>query len=656
MSELIGFVVSGVPYGCVFALMAAGLVIAYRTSGIFNLAFGAQAYVAALVFYVIVGKGLPVWLSFVVAVVVISPAVGILLERLIFRHVRTQPMIVKLIPTLGIMIGLPELMSLIFGDQNRLAPPSLFLSPESVYLHVAGVPIDGTELSTTLVTVCLFVALFVFLETTSIGLRLGAVVESPRMAQLVGIDAERTAIASWALSSFVAGLAGVLLAPLYVELSSNNFTGLLVAAIAAAALGGFSSLPLALAGGIGLGVLEGVLGGYLPSGSVLSSGLEPSFPFIVLVVLLIASPRLRRRHDAQDPLVGCDPPPLPPPASLIPEAVQAPGRWAGAVVCVAAVVWVALSAPSNWVFTLTLGLSFSIIFLSTTVITGFAGQASLCQMTFAGAGAFCAGQLVAHEGFPVLLGALFGAALAAALGVLVALPTLRMGTLAVSLATLAFALLADNVGFLPSWSGNGATGIVLPRPVIGGISFANGRPLFLLVAALFAVVGAVVHLLHRGNLGRRLDAIRSSEIAASAVGVDVARTKIVAFALSAAIAGFGGAIYGSVQGAVSANDFIYELSLVFFVVVVTTGTRTIRGALYAGLGFSVIQQLLTFAPPRYSALLPLVFALGTLSYVRHPEGAVERQERLWFARLARVLEMVGRTSASPADAHSTGGY
>ncbi|MHB1517155.1 MAG: ABC transporter permease subunit [Acidimicrobiales bacterium] len=654
MSQFFTFAAAGIPYGCIFALMAAGLVIAFRTSGVFNLAFGAQAYVAALVFYVVTAHGWPVWVGFVVAVVLVSPALGVLFERLIFRHVRTQPMLVKLVPVLGIMIGLPELAHLVFGDQTRLAPPSLFLGPNTVYLHVAGVPLNGTELSTTLVTLGLFAALFVLLEATRTGLRLRAVVESPRMAQLTGVDAERAALGSWMLSSFVAGLAGVLLAPLYVELSSANFTGLLVAAIAAGALGGFTSLPLALAGGLCLGVMEEVLGGYLPSGSVLSSGLQPSFPFLVLVVLLVTVPRLRRQHEIDDPLAACDPPPPPPPVTALPAGLQGAGRDAAALAGVALLAVGMLVAPANWVFTLTLGLSVAIIFLSITVLTGLAGQVSLCQATFAGIGAFTAGQLVAHAGLPVLVGALVGAALAALLGALLALPTLRMGTLAFALATLAFALLADNIGFPPSWSGNGATGVVLPRPSIGALDLAHGRAFFLFIAVLFVLVASIVHLVQRGFLGQRLRALSSSEVAAGALGIDVARTKVVAFALAAGIAGLGGALYGSVQGAVAPNDFIYELSLVFFVVVVTTGVRTIRGALYAGLAYAVIQQLLTLAPARYSALLPLLFALGTLGYARHPEGAVESQERRWLGRLGRLLERFRTAEPPPGEVATVG--
>jgi len=90
VTELIKYVIEGIPLGCVFALVAIGLVLTYKTSGVFNLAFGAQAYVAAVLFYEFrVRSGWAILPAFVVVVLVASPLMGLLLELLIFRHLRT---------------------------------------------------------------------------------------------------------------------------------------------------------------------------------------------------------------------------------------------------------------------------------------------------------------------------------------------------------------------------------------------------------------------------------------------------------------------------------------------------------------------------------------------------------------------------------------
>ena len=98
MSQLLTYAIPGLPYGCVFALVAIGLVLTYQTSGVFNLAFGAQAYVSAVVFYVtVVDHGWPKWAAFVLAVLVIGPLLGLILDRLLFRHIRAASTAVKLV-------------------------------------------------------------------------------------------------------------------------------------------------------------------------------------------------------------------------------------------------------------------------------------------------------------------------------------------------------------------------------------------------------------------------------------------------------------------------------------------------------------------------------------------------------------------------------
>ena len=109
-----------------------------------------------------------------------------------------------------------------------------------------------------------------------------AVVESPRLLQLQGVDADRVSLWAWILSSVLASLAGVLIAPLFAQLNSLDFFTLLVAAIAACVIGNLTSIPLAFLGGLGLGILQAELAGFLPTNSVLSTGLRPSLPFVVL--------------------------------------------------------------------------------------------------------------------------------------------------------------------------------------------------------------------------------------------------------------------------------------------------------------------------------------------------------------------------------------
>ena len=651
MALFFSYLLPGIPYGCAYALMAAGLVLTYRSSGVFNLAFGAQAYVSAVIFSIALHDGWPGWAGFVVAVLVASPALGLAMERLLFRYTRTAGPLVKLVPALGLLIAIPSVTQMVIGIGTRLPSP-LVLEPWKVYFRLGATPVSGEELSTTVVTVAVVGAFAAMLRSSGLGLRMRAVVESPRMAELSGVRSDRTSATAWVLSSMFAGLAGVLLAPTFTTLSASNFTALLVAAIAAAAIGGFESLPLALLGAIGLGIAQQLLAGYLPSGSILSSGLRPAFPFVVLAIALVARRSLRRAA-TRDPLASCDPPAAAFRAPTRMTQVAVGSRAFTAVVAGMLVATTLVLVPGNWEFVFTLGVVLSIIFLSITLLTGMGGQISLGQAAFAGAGAFTAGQLALHS-VPVLAGILLAGVLAAALGAVVALPALRLGGIAVGLLTLSFALLATNVLFLYPWSGNGATGLTVPRPVLGPVSFAGNGMFFWLALVFLVVLAGAVKLLQWGTTGQELAALRGSERGSAAIGIDVRRLRVVAFTLSAAIAGIGGALYASLEQSVSVNDFNYQFSLVYVVVVAAVGVYSVAGAIEAGVLYAVLMQLMSTLSARFSSLLALVFALAALTYVRHSEGVVA-YAKAWVLdraeQLTRHLQAHHRPAASPAGAH-----
>ena len=649
MSQFLSYALPGIPYGCAYALMAAGLVLTYKASGVFNLAFGAQAYVSAIVFYVAVADGWPKWAAFVVAVVVLGPTLGYMLDRLLFQYARTAPPLVRLVPALGLLIAIPSVMQMIFGTSQRLAPPALALNPDHVYFRIGSVALTGVELLTTGVTVVVIAGLAVMFRSSALGLRMRAVVESPRMTELAGIRADRVGTFAWMLSSLLAGLAGVLLAPIYAALDPSYFTALLVAAIAAAAVGGFASLPLTLVGGVALGVVQEVIGGYLPSGTVLSSGLRPAFPFAVLAVLLVARRSFRPAGQLGDPLAACDPPPasLKPPAHMT-EVALGSRAFTGLLVAVFIVITLVL-VPGNWEFALTQGLVFAIIFLSITLLTGMSGQISLCQASFAAVGAFTAGQLATHFGTALLLGVVAGGVLAGIVGFVVAVPSLRLGGIALALLTLSFALLGDNVLFQYPWSGNGATGLSVPRPTIGAVNFAGSGAFFWLALVVLVVAAGLVWLLQRGSVGGQLGALRASEVGAESIGIDVRRLRVIAFMLSAALAGIGGALYASLEQTISPTDFNYEFSLVFVVVVATVGVYSVAGAIEAGLAYTVLQQFVNNLPDRYGSLVALIFGLAAVTYVRHPEGAVEYARRWVLDRAEQFARFLTRNDPVEAE-------
>jgi branched-chain amino acid transport system permease protein len=649
MSDLLGYVIRGIPFGCVFALVAIGLVLTYKTSGVFNLAFAAQAFVSAAVYYQLrIDQGWPNVPAFLVAVVVVAPLLGLVLERFLFRHLRTAPAVAKLVVSLGLLVALPEIVKLWFGSDAAYGVPTIWPNQYAIY-HFADYAIDGNETATVIATVLSVVLLTLLFRYSNIGLRMRAVVESPRMTALAGINPDRVSAFAWMLSSLFAGLAGVLIAPLFAQLSSTNFTILLVAAIAAAVFARLSSIPMALLGGLLLGILQGILAGYLPLNSVLATGLRPSLPFVLLFLLLLFWPGLRHRKEATDPLAGVDPPP-PGLAATTRGRGLTIATYALGVGIVAAGIFLAMfSFDDFWLLIVTKAVVFGVIFLSITVITGMAGQISLCQATFAAVGGFATAQLVHEWDLPVLLTMVLGALLAAAVGALLAVPALRLGGIYLALATLAFALMFDSILVPLDWVGGGPIPMSVPRP-----EFAQGdHAFFLFAVVVLALAGSLVLLVRRGTTGRFLDALRGSEVAASAIGINGSWNRVLAFALSAGIAGLGGGLLAMLDTQANyAANYTPFFGLVWLVLVVTISARTVEGAVVAGFALALVPELLKELGISLEFQYVL-FGLGALTYARHPEGILEAQKRQVLDAIQRRLDRRDRAPAGPP-AGSTG--
>ncbi len=647
MSELLGYVIRGIPFGCVYALVAIGLVLTYKTSGVFNLAFAAQAFVSAAVYYdTRATHEWPIIPAFLLAVVVVGPLLGLILDRLLFRHLRTAPPIAKLVTSIGLLVALPEIVKVWFGQSSKFGPPTIWPNELAIY-RFGDYAIDGNQAATVVSTAVVVVGLMLLFRYSSIGLQMRAVVESPRMTELTGINADRVGTFAWMLSSLFAGLAGVLLAPLFAQVASTNFAILLVAAIAAAAFGRLSSIPLALLGGLLLGIAQGILAGYLPLNSILANGLRPSLPFVVLFLLLLFWPGLRTRREAADPMAGVDPPPPGLAAAERNPALTRLTRILGLAVVLVG-LYVALFALDDfWLLIVTKALIFATIFLSITVITGMAGQISLCQATFAAVGAFTTAQVADRYGTPVMLTMLLGAVVAAAVGALLSVPALRLGGIYLTLATLAFALMFDSVLAPLDWVSGGQLPIRVPRPSLGPIDFDSDRSFFVLTLIVLAIVSMLVIFVRRGTTGRYLDALRGSETAATAIGINPASARVLAFALSAGIAGLGGAMLAAQETQANGANFLPFVGLFWVVIVVTLGARTVEGAIQAGLAIAFVPEILKALniSPSYQFIL---FGLGAITYARHPEGIVEASKR---KSLAFVQRHFFRSPAVPPEPH-----
>jgi len=682
MEDLIRGVLQGLPPGAVYGLIAIGFVLAYKTSGVFNLAFGAQAYVSAALYFQ--ARNEWGWASapaFVLSVLIVAPALGLVLERLIFRRLPPGSTLAKLVIAIGLSVAIPALFEIVVGFEPvaGATPEGLLSDGASVFYDPTGLyPFSRNELTAAVAALLSTAALAALFRFTNIGLQMRAVVESPRMTELNGIRSERVSAFSWALSSTFAGLAGVLIAPRFNTLAAPDFFNLVVVAVAAAAVGKLVSLPGALLGGLGLGVLISVVNTFLPDLATTYSWLEPiqenltpAMPFIVLFGLVTLWPALRATSEHVDPLRSVDPP-LPAPAALTRSPLLTRLTVVFGISFFLVVGFAVFTrSDASWLFLVTQAVIMSLIFLSITVLTGFAGLISLCQGAFAAIGGFAVFQLADRFGFPVLTGALIGAVIAATVAALLAVPLVRLGTVWVAIATLAFAAFFDAVLVRMPFLGGGGTSLLqgtrVPRPVLGPWDLADDR-LFLAVALAVLVVAAVgVKQLRGGTVGRTLQALRGSEVAAQSIGISPTRARITAFAISGFLAGLGGAMLAIHQKNVNyATNFAPFAALFWMVVVVSLGARTVEGASYSGATFALMDRLvlrgalLTWIL-RSEELLPgvfpispkwrfVLFGLATISFARHPEGLIESGKRRWYTRIER---WTGPSSRGPDPAPAT---
>jgi branched-subunit amino acid ABC-type transport system permease component len=690
--DLFRGVLQGLPPGTVYALIALGFVLAYKTSGVFNLAFGAQAYVSAAMYF----QAREVWgwgtvPAFVVSVLVLAPAIGLLLERVIFRHLQNSTSVSKLVVAIGLTVAIPSIFELLVGFQPVAGqtPEGIVPDGATVFYDPFGVySFSRNELVAMVVALTATAALAALFRFTDLGLRMRAVVESPRMTELAGIRAERVSAFSWALSSLFAGLAGVLIAPRFNTLAAGDFFNLMVVAIAAAAVGALVSLPRAFLGGIGLGVLIALANTFLPRWAEdhpiidrIQENVTPAMPFLVLFGLLVLWPALRTARDQADPLAAVDPPPPALAALDRSRTLTLATRIFGVLAVVLTSLVVFTRADDSWLFMVTQAVILGTIFLSITVITGMAGEISLCQGTFAAIGGFAAFQLTDRAGMSVILAALIGAAVAAAVGALLSLPIMRLGGVWVAIATLAFAYFFDSVMIRLPFVGGGDTSILqgtrVPRPTIGPWDLADDKKFLVLAIVVFVVTALAVIQVREGTVGRTLRAVRGSEVAAQSIGISPFRARILAFSLSAFIAGLGGGLLAMHQENVNyTSNFAPFVALFWMVIVVSLGSRTVEGAVQAAIAFALFDAVILKGAfvgwivrdadriPSFFPLSPswrlILFGLGAIQFARHPEGLVENGKRKAHHRVEQLAARLrggrppGGAPAEPVDAEPVG--
>jgi len=271
--------VSGASVGSVYALVALGLVLLYRTTRILNFAHGDLGVVGTFIAYTLLTQlRVPFGVSFLLALVA-AAVIGILVYLLLVRPAKNQSELGLLILTLGLALALGGLDALLFGTDNKIVPT---LVPDQI-LRFGGVPVSLVSLVTALFGVVLMVALWALLTYTKLGVAMRAVAQREDVAEAMGLPVRTVLMATWAAAAVLATAAALLFAPTTL-LNPSMMLDPLSKGFVAAVIGGMNSLPGAVLGGYLLGVLELLVGVYL------SLEFKASFAFLVVVLVLVLKP------------------------------------------------------------------------------------------------------------------------------------------------------------------------------------------------------------------------------------------------------------------------------------------------------------------------------------------------------------------------------
>jgi ABC-type branched-subunit amino acid transport system ATPase component/branched-subunit amino acid ABC-type transport system permease component len=640
MSDYLPFIISGIATGAIFGLAGTGLVLTYKTSGLFNFGHGALATIAAYVFYALQEEFELEWgWAFVISVVVLGPLMGLVMER-IAAHLAPQRIALQIVGTVGLILAVQGLATISYGANPLRIQQFLPYGTET--FEAFGVVITFDLVIITGIALVAVAALYGLFRFTRLGVAMRGVVDDPDLLAMQGTNPQRVRRAAWIIGATFAALSGVLVIPL-IGLEPIGLTFLVVQAFGAAAVGAFSSIPLTFVGGILIGVGADVSKTWVLDVPWLA-GLPSALPFIVLFIALLVLPKSKltppTRAERRPPL----------------QYRAAPRLRVGlAVVVLVPLLLIPQMVGSDLPF-YTVALIQAIMLLSLGLLVRTSGQVSLMHAAFAAIGAVAFAQFHTDLGLPWLVAALLGALVAVPVGALIALPAIRLSGLFLALATFGFGILVQQLLYSQNWmftvSGEGRR---MPRPEWA----STGTGFYYVVLVALVLVAAVVVVIQRSRLGRMLQGMSDSPTAVGAMGLSTNVTKLIVFCVSAFIAGLAGILLGVSRVFATGSDVFFTpfFSLLLLAMLALAPFAEPWYALVAFVGvlpayipgddtvpwintlfgvFAVLVAMQGGTPPMPDRLRALLDRLGG----RKPRDAAE---------IRADADLVGEPAALPAD-------
>ena len=593
MQEFLPFIVIGLATGAVYGLAGIGLVLTYKTSGIFNFGYGAIAALVAFCFYFLNIHGLPWGAAAAISLLVFAPILGLVLE-LVARTLGGADETIKVVATVGLILIVESIGSLWYPTNPPTFPDFL---PQST-VRMLGVNVTWAQIILFLFSAVAAATLYWFFRSVRSGIVMRGVVDNADLVSMSGDDPVLVRRRAWVIGSVFAGVAGLFLAP-SLTLDGATLTTAVFAAFGAAAIGYFTNLPLTFVGGLFVGVASALVDKYSATVSWVG-GLPPALPFIVLFVVLIVLPRrllVQRRLAA---------------TMRVRHAYHAPPRvrlTAGAIAIglLAVVPIIQAGKVDVW----SAALINMILFLSLGLLVRRSGQISLCHLAFAAVGAAAFGHFAGNDGLPWLLALVLASLVAVPVGALIAIPAVRVSGVFLALATLGFGILMEQAFYTRDFMfGSSTLGLNSPRPAvsIGGWNLSTDTGFYYLLLIITVLVVVTLTVINRARLGRLLEAMADSPLALETHGTTSSVLKVIVFCIVSAIAAMAGALEAMLFhfGIGTYFPSFSSLTLVALVVIVTIGDPWY--AVIAAIGYSVIPAYITSATT--TSVLNLAFGLG----------------------------------------------
>jgi branched-chain amino acid transport system permease protein len=656
VSTYLQFIVLGLGLGAVYIGLTTGLVLVYRATGIINFAQGAMAMWGVYVFAQLridgtlvlpIGRislgARPVLLVAALVGILMSVLLGILAHYLVFRPVRHAPVLAQVVVSVALMLTLQALVIIRFGPNNIVVESIVPQGKAGLF----GVEVSSRELVMTAVMVVLAALVWAYLRFTRAGVATRAASENERGSILMGFAPDRLAGVAMVLASAVATV-GVLFGSSLTGLNSANYTLLVVPALAVLLIAKMESIAVVVVASLVLGAFQSVVNllvskPWWPQWA--QSGVDQVIPFIlVMVILFLFGRRLPSRGTLQ--------------TIRLPDVHVPRIRPVPAVVLVGVAVLVLAFTQDTYRFGVTYSIVLMLVALSYVVVTGYLGQISLAQTSFAGAAGFTLSKVTTGWHMPFPLAVLFCSLVAALLGMIVALPAFRIRGAQLAIVTIAAALAIERFVF-NNYALTPPSGNPIADPTFFGLNVAvrQGSELSRMAFSITVLVIAVLVVLAfvrlaSGTTGRMFLAVRANERAAASVGIDVRVAKIIGFGLSAFIAGVAGCLIGYSAGQLSAESFTVFVGLQILAVAYLGGITSLGGAVIAGvigpLGIVYVVLHEVFDLGDYYALISGLALIATA--ILNPVGVAGETRR----QLDRLRERFRRTPEAVAPATTSG--